>query len=576
MEGVYYVGCNATSGVNPGSLYYNLAGPPIASGFDGQRIAMVPQNAWMYVMNQAKQGRHNGTSGWQGSWVIAPPGSACTPAAGSTDAMGPDGSYQLYVTFESTDGSVESNAGPASAAVTVATQDINLTGIPISGDSRVGKRNIYATGGTLGSPYLVLTINDNTTTTGTITISDADATNNGITMPTTNDPPPAAAGMVGPYYGRLIAFNTAGNKNRLFWTDPQLPQYWPGAADPAVGNWVGRGDGRRGDRLVHDPHQRPGDLQGAVDLAAGGGSGHGLPRADVRRALGLVSQWGVVAAGPVDYFVGPNGLYKNNLDRIDDETGPIRPLFTDSLTNAGALTPPGGILPGASGCPTRCTATRWRWVMPWESCISRTGASDAQQFFMPGGYHESTGKWFYHRTGIPTVGFQGFVFDGIAMVGLTGNAASLALGYNVDDFRAFYTTDEGHTPIECVFQSHYEDCGLPDNQKVWLEVVIDYELNGDTAGVYVGYDNGAHAAGLSGKPDGDGRAAADELQAGDGRGSREEHLGGARRERAGAGRHPQRLPVLLRGSAPGAGGFDHPAGFRQREGEAGEGSSSWT
>ena len=68
VEGVYYVGCNATSGVNPGSLYYNLAGPPIASGFDGQRIAMVPQNAWMYVMNQAKQGRHNGTSGWQGSW----------------------------------------------------------------------------------------------------------------------------------------------------------------------------------------------------------------------------------------------------------------------------------------------------------------------------------------------------------------------------------------------------------------------------------------------------------------------------------------------------------------------------
>ena len=260
--------------------------------------------------------------------------------------MGPDGSYQLYVTFESTDGTLESNAGPASAAVTVATQDINLTGIPISGDSRVGKRNIYATGGTLGSPYLVLTIYDNTTTTGTITISDADATNNGITMPTSNDPPPAAAGMVGPYYGRLIAFNTAGNKNRLFWTDPQLPQYWPGAADRAVGNWVDVGtDGeaivwctihtnvlviykeRSIWRLVGDPDS--GYLEQMYD------------------GLGLVSQWGVVAAGPVDYFVGPNGLYKNNLDRIDDETGPIRPLFTDSLTNAGALTPPGGILPGS-------------------------------------------------------------------------------------------------------------------------------------------------------------------------------------------------------------------------------------
>ena len=78
------------------------------------------------------------------------------------------------------------------------------------------------------------------------------------------------------------------------------------------------------------------------------------------------------------------------------------------------------------------------------------------------------------------MGFQGFVFDGIAMVGLTGNAASLALGYNVDDFRAFYTTDEGHMPIECVIQSHYEDCGLPDNDKVARSGDLDDEPNGDT------------------------------------------------------------------------------------------------
>ena len=101
------------------------------------------------------------------------------------------------------------------------------------------------------------------------------------------------------------------------------------------------------------------------------------------------------------------------------------------------------------------------------------------------------GRWFYHRNTVSPLGFFGFFFDGVNMVGLTGAIGGAAAGFSLADFRSFQTADPGGLAIESVYQSHYEDCGEPDNDKMYLEVGIDAQLAvGSSAQVYVGFNNG--------------------------------------------------------------------------------------
>lgn len=518
VDGLYFIGAS-------GGLYL-LAGAVVTSvsgGFDGNRLAMVPMNGRMWVMNRWQTGQFDPVARVYQPWsVIAAPPSGCVAAAGAADAGGPNGTgaaaYSFYVTFVTADLSMESNPSPVSVlaggavgGIDLASQDPILTGIPISGALH---RNIYATGGTLGQAYLVATINDSTTT--AVTFNDTDhaanpgsleleawsdlsATNNGVVMPTDNDPAPLGTGMVGPYFGRLIAWSTVGAVNRLFWTNPETPQYWPGAADPAVGNWVNVGmDGeeivwctmhtnvlviykeRSIWRLVGDPDT------GYLEQLSDG--------------MGLVNAYAVASAGAVDYFVGPNGLYRNNLDSIQDISGGIRPLFDSRLTNSGPMTPPGQILPGSSFLTNSVDCYHvalgyalGKLYVAFQEVPMTWGTTSTGPMLV---YHEADQRWMYHRNGLATIGFQGFLFDGVEMVGLTGNGQNMTAGWNVDDFGGRWAQDgtaDWSQAIECVYQSHYEDAGLQDNQKCWLEVVVDIELAGDTALVYAGYDNGTVA-----------------------------------------------------------------------------------
>lgn len=487
VSGAYYLGCNDSGG--SGEVYYNLTGPAIATGFDGDRIGMVPLNGWMWMANSAKTGKHNSVDGFC-PWLITAPASAPTCATGSANASGPNGTYEYYVTYVTSDGEEETNPGPASSPITVSAHNVNLTSVPTSADARVGSRNIYATGGGLGQAYLVATIADNVTTSVTVSVSDSTATNDGQVMPTDHDQPPSgAAGLVGPYFGRLITW--VGN--RLFWTDPGVPQYWPGSADAAVGNWVDVGmDGeniqwctlhqnvlviykeRTVWRLVGDPDT------GSLEIMIEG--------------VGLVSSLALTQAGAVDYFAGPNGLYRNNLDRIEPIGAEVVPMFQSVTQNTDSLTPPGSIGPGPSyySSSLDCYGVALGYAMGKlyvSAYAERTSSLSGSCLLLV--YDERTGRWFYDRQGIATyVGFQGFIFDGVQMVGLTGDGTSNAYGYNLDDFSACYTEDHGSTGIEVVYQSHYEDAGLPDNQKMWLEVVVDIECGNSSVTVYAGYDNG--------------------------------------------------------------------------------------
>jgi hypothetical protein len=489
-ESNYYVACNALSGTNPCSIYLNGT-TLVMSGLSGYRVGFASMLGWMFIMDRNQQGRHSVAKGFH-SWGIDPPTSSVTPSVGAAHAGGTTGTYQFYVTFESADQFYETGPGPVSASVITAGNDVNFANVPISPDPEVGIRNIYATGGTLGAACLVATISDNTTTTAVWNTNDLIATDEGIEMPTAHDAPPGGAGLAGPYLSRL--FTWVGN--RLYYTPPGQPQYW--STDPAEGDWVDVGsDGENIQWCTCHTNVLMIYKQKSIWRLVGDPSSGTLEQ--VEEGVGLTSPFAITPGqGGIDYFVSPSGLRVCNLDRSQLFGPEISPLFTSNIVNNGRATnPPGSILPGPNWLTDSIDAYAVAlgfamgklYLAYGENVTAGTGSVLAV-------YDEQSKQWMYHRNGLLTDRFHGFLFDGVMMVGLTGSISGTAqaLGYNVDDFRVFYTQDEvdpnNSARITVAYQSHFEDAGLPDNQKMWLEVVVDYVLNsGDTLDVAVGYDN---------------------------------------------------------------------------------------
>lgn len=409
----------------------------------------------------------------------------------------PNGTYTFYYTYGTDDETLESNPSGSSGLIALANQSVTLSGITVSADARVTKRNIYAIGGTMSSAYLVFTLDDNTNTSVTFNFSDLNAVNRGVIMPTDHDLPPAAAGLGGPHFSRLFAWSTAANPNRLFYTEPGLPQYWPGADDPAIGNWVDVG--AEGEAIIwctFHTNQMVIYKERSVWVLVGDPSTGYLVRST--EGLGLCSQFAVAEAGPVDYLMSSAGLYMFDMDKFHPVSGVVLPLFTTGLTKTAgnALSAPGGILPGTAYNSTSISpyavALGYAMGKLYVGYAERVSSSTSYMLLV---YNQQDGRWFYHRTGMATAtGFMGFLFDGAQMVGLTGTVGGPAVGLHLDDFTVFATTDPGPLAITCIYQSHYENCGLPETPKVWLEIVLDIELAGaDTATLYIGAENGTVA-----------------------------------------------------------------------------------
>lgn len=424
-------------------------------------------------------------------------------ASGSITSL-PNGTYQFYLTFVSADLSLESNPSAASDPVTVVSQAIVVTipGADAPVDARIGFVRIYATGGTLLQPYQigqVASTSGSPATTFTDTIPDLQATANGVVMPTTNDPPPPAAGIIGPYFSLLLAWSTAAKVNRLFWTNAGLPQYWPGSADAQVGNWVDVGDD--GEAIVWcSIHTNMLVIYKERTIWMMIGSSPSTATLEkVYEGCGLVGQFALAPAGMIDYFVGANGLNVFDMNAVHEVSGAILPIFNQNLSNNGELTPPGSVLAGTANNSTSTAAyaialghANGKLYVSYPD----KGGDRCTMVYNEGNQPETNayigaqpGKWFYHRNA-GGLGFFGFLFDGTAMLGLSGPLGGAAVGWNVDDFRGFLVEDPDTAAISCVYQSHYENCGQPDNPKIWLEVVIDIELAGDSASVYAGFNGG--------------------------------------------------------------------------------------
>lgn len=102
---------------------------------------------------------------------ITAPSTAPTAALGAAGVL--TGDYSYKITFYNSTLGHESNPSSASNTVTASSDQIDLTGIPVSTDSQVNKRRIYRTA-TGGGVWLWLAdINDNTTTIYTDNAADS-------------------------------------------------------------------------------------------------------------------------------------------------------------------------------------------------------------------------------------------------------------------------------------------------------------------------------------------------------------------------------------------------------------------
>jgi hypothetical protein len=404
------------------------------------------------------------------------PTAAVSAMSGFPIVSGLVGTYQYYLTFVNSAG-LETNPSPVSAAVTPSNGMVDLT-LPVSPDPDTVRRRIYRTGGTLGNAYQVTELTDNTTTSFTDGISDLAITELGIAMPTTNDPPPTggtSVGMVGPYLNRLLAWKDG----RLFWSQEGVPLF-PGSEDgSATGNWadVGLPDDWIVAITLH-PRLAVIYKQRVIWRLEGDPDTGTLEGTDA--SAGALGKNAVANGGTVDYVLSQDGLFLFDLDQLQKICGKVDPIFT-SAVNWLAL--------GAQDLSTPIWSLAAPFARPFPPvvCAYLNGTvlvSDGVETALL--YHVETGRWTRFSTGL------GYPITAIAP---WGSAYEYWIGDSRGNLSAAILPGGGIVAGSApnVWQTRFLDQGLGDQDKYYQEVVLDAELNGKTATVYLFFDNSAAA-----------------------------------------------------------------------------------
>lgn len=377
----------------------------------------------------------------------------------------------------------ESNPSPVSNDLIVNNQPVKLTNIPVSQDPdlapHVRGRRIYRIGGGLSQALQVGTLWDNSTTTWSDTTSVDQATADGIQMPFDHDGPPAARGVVGPFFGKLIAFSTAAHPSRVFWTKAAEPAFFPGSADEDIGNWEDAGADDDELLMITDHKQRL-ILYKQRSVWLYPGDPEKVSPVKTNANIGLVGPNAVVNAGAVDYLVGPEGVYVFNGDFETKISQAIDPIFKGDWTRLNSVDaiPPIDAT-GIVNCAIGLIGDRLR------VCYPEAGRSVPNVILI---CHLSTGRWEREKyTGLPAPAFTVMNYEGpgrYMMAGFTGGYLYIldAIGWRGDNGAAFHA----------VWQSGFLDQGLPDNRKVYSDLEITFKTAYDsvvsTLSVYAVYD----------------------------------------------------------------------------------------
>jgi hypothetical protein len=306
---------------------------------------------------------------------------------------------------------------------------------------------------------------------------------NDVVMEDDHDAPPAAKIMASAVYnGRLVVGNSAANPNRLWWTDALQPHYFPGSNDPQSGNWVDvgndTGDGilnisvRQGMLLVYREKSIwavVGDLPDAVSDS--GGSIYPLVP-----TMGAVGPRAVVGTSNGDLAVVRQGE-GYGVYRVTDWEQRIGAKIEPVLNGLGSEC----YLPINPAQASQC-ALGYNLGRLWVS-YPETGNSYPNRVLICDVEQDSfnfsvSGRWFSRYASLGAFLHSVSYFAG---AGSQGEVLSLEDG----------TNGENGSATACAYQSAYQDCGQPDHEKTWGDLVVSHKTGGATFYVTIKTDKGA-------------------------------------------------------------------------------------
>lgn len=284
--------------------------------------------------------KYDGTIVTQG--CITAPSVGTFAAADSGNAGNPDGVYYYLVTFYVSATGQESAPFPLASAptVTVVTNQINLTGIPVSSDTQVTARRIYRTtgGGAITSAGLVTTITNNTATTYTDNTADSDL---GALIFATSTKDAA------PIFVKTTAHNDRGwgfteNSSILYYS--YLGEYWyyPQGNDgvntladaPDYRIYVGRGDGDKITNIIKFYDYLIIFKQNSIWALEGyDRTQFNLRQIEFEKRVGCVGFRAAGIAGNWCYFIDVDGIYRTNGLTVEFVGLAVEAFFDDNNPN---------------------------------------------------------------------------------------------------------------------------------------------------------------------------------------------------------------------------------------------------
>lgn len=403
-----------------------------------------------------------------------------------TIGVNSSGAIQYFASFENED-EQDGDPSPASNSVIAGNQTITLTTIPVSPDANTLSRRIYRIGGGLSQPYLVGRLYGNSSTGPWVdNYSNAQAQADNIVMPGDHDLPPPASGVIGPYYGKLIAYNSDLHPARYWWTPSAQPWFFPGALDELEGNWEDAGGDDEGILTATD-HKQMLLLYKSKSIWRLAGDPVTTDPVKTNSLVGAVGKNAVVNAGPVDYFIGWEGVYSFDGDLATKISSAIDPIFKGHYTQ---------VSDDEYIAPVNFDALG-------NACIALIGDRLRVSYASGGSLvpdvvlicHLPTGRWMQEsydaltESAFTVMQYQGP--GGSLWAGATSASGGYLYGLEGQGQRG----DAGQ-PTNVLWQSAYSDQGLPDCNKVYTEVEVDLSTVGvgfppiGPVDVSVVFDNG--------------------------------------------------------------------------------------
>ncbi len=375
------------------------------------------------------------------------------------------GSVEYFVTFFNNI-LEESNPSPPSNELVVNGQSVTLTAIPVSTDPDALGRYIYRIGGSINQALRVGTLWDNVSTGPWVDpTSDEAAQNDDFEMPTDNDLPPAASGVLGPYFGKLVAWSTALRPARYFWTKAGIPYAFPGADDPDIGNWEDAG-GDDDPLLLAIDHKQAIVFYKSRSIWRLIGDPETADPVRTNANIGIVGPRAGCNNGAIDLIMGPEGVYSFNGDFETKISQALDPIFkgewvklsaTDSLPPINRDAIATTVLEVVNN-RLRVSYPEFPNIMPSVVAVCNL----------------DTGEWCRERfTGLVSPAPTAMFYEGAGrslVAGFTAGGQGTLYNLELNDYRV----DNG-TPFTALWQSRFEDQGLPDNDKSYSDIEIDFE-----------------------------------------------------------------------------------------------------